>query len=181
MPKTIKVEQTRLWDESAEQFILVPETTFTIEHSLISVSLWESKWKKPFIDKEHTIEEMVSYIECMCMTKGIPSYIFRCLPASAYKEIADYIIDPMTATRITKIDSKKTNSGRDLTNELIYYYMFAFGIPKDCEKWHINRLIKLIEVCDEMSKPPKKMTPEEQARLYSRLNNQRRAALHSRG
>lgn len=181
MPKTIVVEKRRLWDERVERFIEIPGITFTIEHSLISISIWESKWKKPFLNKEHTNEELISYIEAMCMTKGVDTKAFQYLPVKTVKEIAEYISDPMSATTILRLDNDKRGQSRNLTSELIYYYMFSFGIPKECEKWHINRLIKLIEVFNEMNKPPKKMSPEAQARMYSRLNDQRRARLHSRG
>lgn len=180
MQKLIRVPKTKLWDEVNERFVDVPEISFRIVHSLVSISKWEAIWHKPFLEKEHSNAELVSYIECMCITPGIPSYVFGCLPTRVYKEIGDYLGDPMTATRITILEPQ-TGQREELTSELIYYYMFSFNIPKECEKWHINRLIKLIEVFNEKNKPPKKMSPEAQARMYRNLNAARRAKHHSKG
>lgn len=183
MPKTICVPKMKLWDESREQFISIPETTFKIEHSLVSISKWEAIWKKQFLNKEHSSKELVSYIECMCITQNIPSYLFSCLPQAAIREITEYISDPMSATTITPMPARgpKGAPPPPPTSEVLYFYMFSYNIPKECEKWHINRLIKLIEVFNEMNKPNQKMGANDTAKLYRDLNNQRRAKLHTKG
>ena len=181
MSKLIHMKETRLWDEANERFITVPETSFRVEHSLVSISKWESIWHKQFLNKQHNAKELLSYIECMCITQNVPSYIFYCMPSETIKEITDYMTDPMSATVITRVGNRKGGQGPGLTSEVMYYYMFMFNIPKECEKWHINRLIKLIEVFDEMQQPQKKMSAQDTARLYSKINAQRRAALHSKG
>lgn len=181
MPLTIKVPEQDFFDSRTGRFITVKETTLELEHSLLSISKWESKWHKPYLTKnEKTMDENYDYIRCMCLTKHVDPKVFRAIPAPVMKQIADYIADPMTGTTIKKQNQKQ---GREIiTNELIYFWMTNYGIPFDpCEKWHLNRLMTLIEVAAIKSQPPKKMSKRDMLNQRNALNAQRRAKYNTRG
>lgn len=184
MPKTIEVPPCKYWDGKREVFFTYPEKTvvFQIEHSLISISKWESKWKKAFLAKtnQRTKEEMLDYIRCMTITQNVDPNIYYFLPENVVKEITDYIADTMTATTFGGNNQEK--SSKDvITSELIYYWMTAFQIPFECEKWHLNRLMTLIRICSIKNAPQKKMGPNEIRARNRQLNAERRRAMHSRG
>lgn len=177
----IVVEENTLWDEKNEVFIDIKADTLMLEHSLISISKWESKWCKSFFKtKEKTLEEQIDYIRCMTINKKIDPYIFNALRVSDFKKIDDYINAPMTATVIND-NEPKNNNGTYITSELIYYWMIALNIPFECEKWHINRLLTLISVCNIKNKPPKKMSRNEAIRRQAEINAARRKRLNTRG
>lgn len=182
MALVIKVPEKELFDEVKQEFIYVPETTLKLEHSLVSISKWESKWKKPFISKENkTQEETIDYIKCMTISQNVDENVYRCLSNHDVQMINDYIADPMTATWFSD-DTKKKQNSRVITSELIYYWMIALNIPVEFQKWHLNRLITLIEVCsEESSQENKKMTKRELLQRNKKINDARKAALHTRG
>ena len=97
------------------------------------------------------------------------------------EEISNYINYPMTATTFREVENSNHIKGKQITAELIYYYMVALHIPFECEKWHLNKLITLIRVCSIKSQPPKKMSKSELARRNRELNAQRRSKLNSKG
>lgn len=179
----------REWlDERDNTFISYKDTTLTLEHSLLSISKWEAKWRKPFFDPtkgEKSFEEMIDYIRCMTINKGVNPMVYNGITASIYKEIQDYIGDSMTATTVTthKNSSKRPSRGsrEAITSELIYYWMFSNGIPLECQKWHISRLMTLIQVCMIKGQPPKKMSKTEIAKQNAALNAARRAKYHTKG
>lgn len=145
---TVTIPEQELFDEATGDFINVPKTELHLEHSLISLSRWESKWKKVFLSTEdHTKEETLDYIRCMSIDKSISSEAFQYIDPKSYKEIVDYIADPCTATKIYDRRPNKTGKKEVMTSEIIYYYMIYYGIPISCEKWHLNRLLTLIRVC----------------------------------
>ena len=145
-----------LWDERNQQFLSIKETTIQLEHSLLSISKWESKWNKSFINtKDKTEDELIDYIKCMTITKNVDPNIYVCLTAENIQEIVNYINAPMTATTIR--DTGKSNH-EIVTSELIYYWMISLNIPVKFEKWHLNRLITLIRVCSIKNQPAKKMS-----------------------
>lgn len=184
MPKMITVNPCKYWDGRREVFFTYPEkpVTFQIEHSLVSISKWEARWKKPFLSKtdERTAEEMLDYIRCMTITQNVDPNIYHFLPESVINEIKDYMDDPMTATTINTSNSQK-NDRSIVTTELIYYWMTAFNIPFTCEKWHFNRLMTLIRICDIKNSPQKKMGANEMRARNRKLNAERRKAMHSKG
>ena len=174
-----------MWNEAEERFYKLHAQTLTLEHSLISISKWEAKWHKPFQSTEKkTNEETLDYIRCMTLSPNVDPYVYYYIryDKKILRQINDYIANPMSAT---KVESKKREpkSGQYMTSELIYSYMIDFGIPFDpCEKWHFNRLIKLIEVRDaQNSSGVNKMSNREVAKMYSELNKARRAKFHSKG
>lgn len=178
---TITIPDLELWDEEKEQFVTIKGSTLQLEHSLVSMSKWESKWHKSYLNtKEKTPEETVDYIRCMTITQNVNPLLYPNIPEKEVQKIIDYIEDPMTATTIS--DDKK-NPGRQeiITSELIYYWMTAFNIPQEYQKWHLNRLITLIRVCERKNRTPEKKSPKEVAKSYAALNKARRSKLHSKG
>ena len=177
----VHVPETEYFDEATNEFVFVKEKTLQLEHSLLSISKWESKWCKPFLGKEEKTEEQLrDYIRCMTITPNVDPLTYLAIPASEMKRIWEYINAPMTATWFS--DRNKTPPSRKIiTSELIYYWMTAQNIPFECEKWHLNRLFTLIRVCSEKNQPPKKMGKKEAARRQRSLNAQRRAANHTTG
>ena len=175
----ITVPATELFDESTQEFITTKEHKLTLEHSLVSLSKWESMYCKPFLSKdEKTFEESIDYIKCMCTTQNIDDSIFKLLTTDNISEINAYIEAPMTATWYKR---ESSSQGRVVTSELIYYWMITLNIPFECQKWHLNRLLTLINVCNLENQPKKKMNKKE---LYSRnaeINAARKAKMNSKG
>ena len=159
----ITIEGAEYYDEIKKEFVNLKSTKLQLEHSLVSVSKWESKWHKSFIDNidKLTPEELISYIECMNMTQNVDPDVFQHLSVKNLNDIMEYIQNPMTATTITSRDPNQSHKKQIITSELIYCWMFAQGIPKECEKWHLNRLMMLIRVCAITNSPSKKMSKAE--------------------
>ena len=177
----ITVPETELWDEARQEFISIDRTTLKLEHSLVSLSKWESKWLKPFLVKDaKTNEEMYDYIRCMCLNKAVDPKVFNALTADNINAINSYINNPMTATTFGA--NKKTGISREtVTSELIYYWMIALNIPFECQKWHLNRLLTLIRVFNEKNQPKKKMSKQELYRQHAAINAANRKRFHSKG
>ena len=178
----ITVPEQELFNEKTEEFLTVPSSTLVLEHSLVSISKWESKWKKPFFGKqEKTPEEVTDYIRCMCITKNVAPDVFLFLGEENLQRIQAYISDPMTATTFSNRE-RGARRQRVITSELIYYWMISDGIPMDCEKWHINRLLTLIHVFDAEDNASKnKMSKKDIYSQNAALNAARRAKSKSRG
>lgn len=175
----ITIPETEFFDESTSSFVMVKGYTLKLEHSLLSVSKWESKWKKPFLtDKKKTDAEAIDYIRCMTLTQGIPEEAYLAIPTSELTRIADYINDPMTATTFS---DNLPRSSQIITSELIYYNMVAAGVPFECQKWHLNRLLTLLRICGIKSQPSKKMSVNQIRSQNAALNAARRAKTGSRG
>lgn len=170
------------WDEVKQEFVEPKTQTLQLEHSLISLSKWESKWHKPFYStKEMTNEEVLDYVKCMTLNKNVDSDVYNHLTRENVKMVMDYIGDPMTATTFGK-ESKGANNREIVTSELIYYWMIASNIPFDpCQKWHLNRLITLIRVCGIKNTPPKKRSKRDIMSRNAALNAARRQQMNSKG
>lgn len=179
---TITIPPRELWDEGKSEFIDFKGVTIQMEHSLISLSEWEAKWKKPFLEKseERTTEELLDYFRCMTITKNVDPIAYRILTQDNVNRIVAYINDPMTATWFSEDKGGKRNH-EIITSELIYYWMIAQNIPFECRKWHLNRLLTLIRVCNIKSAPPKKMGRQEQMQRQRELNAARKKKLHTTG
>lgn len=178
MPLPITISTTELWDPVERRFYDVKGRTITLEHSLVSLSKWESKWKIHFIgNKEVTNKQMLDYFRCMTIEKNVDPLLYSCLTTEQVTEILRYIDDSMTATFFSKSEDDAANQtdNRPVTSELIYYWMFASGISKECEKWHLNRLITLIHVTSEENKPRKKRSESERMAHHRALLKARRA------
>lgn len=177
----IVVPAAELWDEGRQEFIQTKEQVLQLEHSLVSISKWEAKWRKAFLSKgEKTYEETVDYIRCMTITPHVDPEVYNRLTIANINEINQYIEAPMTATYVSEDKSGK-KSHETVTSELIYYWMILHGIPFECQKWHLNRLLMLIRVCERKNTPPKKRSQEEIMRDYAAMNAARRKNLNSKG
>ena len=181
MSKTILVKATELFDETNNRIIAVKETELILEHSLLSVSKWEAKWKKPFLVENalDTNEKVLDYIRCMTITPQKPDpNVYLCLKDTDVKEIVEYINDPMTATwfKEDKKDKKRQINKEILTSEVIYWQMIALQIPIEFQKWHLNRLTTLIRVCNAKNNP-EKMSKKDIAAENAAINAQRLAKM----
>ena len=177
----ITIPAQELWDEAENEFINKKEVVLTLEHSLVSLSKWESKWCKAFLGKEDkNAEEILDYIKCMTLTQNVPDDVYLRLSQQNIDAIKKYIEGPHTATVIYE-EPGAPKSHETITSELIYYWMVALNIPFECQKWHLNRLLTLIRVCNIKSKPPKKMSQRQIMSRNAALNAARRQRLNSKG
>ena len=179
----IKVPMGELmWDRKKQEFVEPEYRILTLEHSLVSLSKWESKWCKPFLDEKRkmTTEESIDYIRCMTLTQNVPPDTYSHLTQENMDEVSKYIAAPMTATWFSE-DNKKGRNKEITTSELIYYWMIALNIPMECQKWHLNRLLTLVRVCNIKNAPPKKMSKRATASKYAALNAARRQQYNSKG
>ena len=177
----IVIPETELWDEEKQEFSIAKEQVLQLEHSLVSLSKWESKWCKVFLSKqEKTYEETIDYIKCMTLTQNVKPEVYSRLTKSNISEIEEYISAPMTATYFSKNQTGKANS-EQVTSELIYYWMIALNIPFECQKWHLNRLLTLIRVCNIKNQPHKKMSKRDIMSRNAALNAARRKQLNTNG
>lgn len=170
-----------MWNEGSEEFVSGKEQILTLEHSLVSLSKWESKWNKPFLSRnEKTYEETIDYIRCMTLTQNVDPNVYACLSPENVRDVNTYISLPMTAT--TFYEDKNTKTNREtVTAELIYYWMISMNIPFECQKWHLNRLLTLIRVCSIKSQPAKKMSRREILSRNAALNAARKKQLNTTG
>lgn len=177
----IDVPEATFWNEETEEFIDMRATTLLLEHSLISLSRWESKWQKPFLDDvEKTDEETLDYIRCMSLSQNVDIRAISVLTPEQLGEIQDYIASPMTATIVYR-NKNGPKDRRKVTAERIYYWMIAYNIPFECEKWHLNRLLTLIDVCDIENSPKKKRPSKDILKENAELNKKRRMMLNTKG
>ena len=177
---TISVD-AETWDEEKEEFVSAQKTTLELEHSLVSISKWESKWCKPFLSSTNkTADEIMDYIKCMTLTPNVDPDIYSRLTTDHFKQINEYINAPMTATTFS--DDKMSKKNREIaTSELIYYWMIALQIPLECQEWHLNRLLTLVRVCNIKNEPPKKMGKRDLMSRNAKLNAARRQQLNTKG
>jgi hypothetical protein len=174
------VPSGELYDERTERFITVNGRELQLEHSLVSISKWESKWKKPFLSGEaKSREETIDYIRCMTISQNVDPNVFLGLSEANIDAVNRYIDDPMTAT--TFKNSQKKPNRQIITSEIIYYWMISLEIPMECQKWHLNRLLTLIRVCDEKNQPGRKKSRKDVIAENRALNQMRRARTGSRG
>lgn len=178
---TITIPSATLWDEENERFIYTKEQTLRLEHSLVSISKWESKWNKVFLSKEKkTYEETIDYIRCMTITQNVSADVYQYITNANVDEVNQYIEAPMTASTV-KEEKDGPISREQITSELIYYWMVSYNIPFECEKWHLNRLLMLIRICNAKNKPPKKRSKRDLYRHHAEVNAANRKRFNSKG
>ena len=169
------------YDEEKEEFVYPKIVTLQLEHSLVSISKWESTWCKPFISKtEKTYEETLDYIKCMTLTKNVDDEVYEYINQDHVDKIKTYINAPMTATTFSADNTKKGKS-EIITSELIDYWMISLGINFECRKWHLNRLLTLIQVCNIKNTPPKKRSKRDILNQYEAINKANREKFKSKG
>ena len=186
MSLKIEIKGAELFMEAEERFIEVKPTVLTLEHSLIAVSKWESKYHIPFLKTDNkTAEQLEYYFQCMTINQNVDPMVYKAITASQQKQILDYIHDPMTATTISERNgngSKKKGKSPDvITSELIYYWMSVHNLPSEYEKWHLNRLLTLIQICNLYNQPQEKLSKAETYRNFDAINEARRAKFKTRG
>jgi hypothetical protein len=177
----IKVEEQEFFDEKQELFLQTKPVVVRMEHSLISISKWESYWEKPYLGTEGVVKgvsghaEEMHYIQCMILGV-VPTHIPEILFHNHIKEISAYISKQHTATSIQRRMGHKAVSRQVITTELVYYWMIKLGIPLECQKWHFNRLLMLIDVCNVKDTPGKnnRLTTAEANKYITDLNKKRR-------
>lgn len=177
----ITIPDQEIWNNKTSTFSVLKGATICLEHSLVSVSKWESKYHKPFLSKEQkSKDEIIDYIKCMTITQNVSDDVYRIITNENIKEISKYIEDPMTATTFSNTNKSKANS-QMITSELIYYWMVSYQIPFECQRWNLNRLFVLINICNEKNKTPKKYGKKELMSKNKALNAARRKQLGSSG
>lgn len=178
---TLQIPKIEAWDEKTEEFVTINSFNLQLEHSLLSLSKWEAKTCKPFLSRDNlSNEELIEYIRCMTITQNVNPRFYELIPPDIYNKINDYISAPMTATTFSNERSTK-GSATVVTSELIYFWMISYNIPFECEKWHLNRLLTLIRVCEAKNSPGKKMSKQEILNRNRALNASRRAKTKSKG
>lgn len=183
MLEIIIPEKNDLWDESKGEFITIKGARLQLEHSLISLRKWESKWHKSFLStKEKTYEEILDYIRCMTLNSNVDQNVYMLLSQKDIKSVIDYINDPYTATWFSDKSNMPGSGKREIvTAEIIYYWMISLNVPSEYQKWHLNQLLTLIKVISIKNSPKKKMSRKDQASQTAALNKARRAKYNSKG
>lgn len=178
----LPIEETELYDDELEEFVVIKPIVLHLEHSLVSISKWESKWRKPFLDPhaQRTLQENRDYVQCMTMNQHVDPAVYFALTNQDYQAVADYINSSQTATWFSNNNSGAP-SREIVTSELLYFQMVNFGIPFECQKWHLSRLLALIRICAIKNSPESKMSHAEILNANRKLNEARRKAARSRG
>jgi len=178
---TVKVPMSEeLFNEETNEFVDGETYTLQLEHSLVSMSKWESFFEKPFLGPDaKTYEETTWYIEAMTLTPNVPPEVFRNLSQENHDQINTYINAKMTATWFKAEPSKRQTE--IITAEIIYYWMITLQIPFECQSWHLNRLMTLVQVINQKNAPQKKLSPKDVAARNRRLNEERLKQYGTRG
>ena len=178
----LEIPEALYFDDLTSTFTTYKKETLQLEHSLVSVSKWESIWRKPFLSTDQkTTEEMIDYVRCMTITQNVNPEVYKRITPQLLEKVTAYIMDEPVATWFTEAPGSQ-KSKEVTTAEIIYYWMVASTIPFDpCQKWHLNRLLALIRVCSIKNQPPKKMNKKEALSKRSALNKARRTQGHTKG
>lgn len=175
------IPERELFNESTNTFLYIKPQVLTLEHSLVSISKWESKWKKPFFGKEDkTLQETIDYVRCMTISQNVDPSVYMAIGDNEIIQIKNYIEDSMTATWFS--DSGQTKKSNEIiTSEIIYCWMIQNNIPMECQKWHLNRLLTLIRVCSIKNSPPEKKSRQQILAENAKLNAERKKRLGTTG
>lgn len=179
----IEIPPRELWNEQLEEFTYIKGAKLRLEHSLLSISKWEAKWKKLYLEEANklTYEESIDYIRCMTLNQNVDPDVYYGIDKKTTDQIQEYINEQRTATTFPKRDEPKTSKRERISSELIYYWMVSYNIPFECEKWHLSRLMTLIRICNVKQEKPPKIPKATAAANRASLNAARRKSLHSSG
>lgn len=161
----------------------IPGAKIQLEHSLISLRKWESIWHKPFLAKqEKSLDEMISYIQCMTITTGVDPKVYRYLPKETVEEICKYLEDPKTAATFNdKLIGAQKRSNEVVTAETIYWWMISLNIPVEFQKWNLSQLLALIKFVNAKNAPKQKMSANAAAQMRHEANMRNRALYNTKG
>lgn len=166
------------YDESIGEFVELSGAVLQLEHSLVSLSKWESKWEKSFLDSktEKTEEMLLDYIRCMILNEYEEETLQK-LTREQVTQINEYINAKRTATWFNErpTDGRRAPRAKVITSDLIYYWMVAMTIPFECQTWHLNRLITLIRITEAENKPKERMGRKESMAQHRATNQRRRS------
>lgn len=177
----INIPPFEIFNPATNQFSYIKGQTLQLEHSLVSISKWEAKWHKPFLSREDkTNEEILDYISAMTITQNVDPVVYAGINNEILNQVTEYINDSHTATWF-RDDNQNSHNREVITSEVIYWWMIALNIPPEYQKWHLNRLLTLIRVCNEKNTPAKKMSRKDLARRNRSLNEARKKALNTHG
>lgn len=179
---TLVIPDQELFNDVTQEFVDIKGRELRLEHSLVSLSKWEGIYHKPFLSKEDkTHSETINYIKCMTVTQNVPDSVYKAVTADNIAQVSAYIENPMTATVFNEQEREKTINREVITAEIIYYWMVALQVPMECQKWHLNRLLTLINVCNIKNKPASKMTRAQIMARNRALNAERLAKMKTSG
>lgn len=186
---TITIPGDEVFDEKTNRVYTVNDVSIDLEHSLVSLSKWETIYEKPFLssnkETNHSVEELLTYIKCMTLTPDVPDSVYQKITNSIVEKINKYINAKNSATWFNesnlpgKRGARKTDEA--ITSELIYYWMVAFTIPWEAQHWHLNRLINLVRICEIKNQPEQKMSKKDLVNRNRALNEARKAARGTSG
>lgn len=176
----LAIDGSEWFNEETSEFIYVKPTTLRLEHSLVSISKWESKWKIPFLSRDRkTYEQTIDYIRCMTITQNVDPKVYLGITSEHINTVNEYISEERTAT--TFMATNDPPSRRIITSEVIYFWMAQFNIPMECQKWHLSRLLTLLRVASIENSPKKQMPKQAILKQNASLNAARRKAMHTKG
>lgn len=173
MPIEINFPDGELFDSSEQRFIIVPGGVYSFEHSLISLTKFESKYRIPLLDsKEKEPNQLIDYISMMSLD---PSFNPQLLTPETTTALLEYISDNPTATKIDQRGSSRSSTY--ISSESIYASMAMAQVPFSAETWNLNRLMNVLAIIGERSDPKgqKKIPKSEVMSKYQSLNAQRKA------
>lgn len=146
------------------------------EHSLRSLSKWESIHKVPWLNGvQKTPSEMLDYYQCMMLSPKLDPNLVYALEPEQMEELTKYINTDQTASSIPSQGPPQHNP-EITTSELVYFWMVALKINWEAQDWHFSRLMMLIQITSFKQQPPKKR-PMREVITDMRAENERRLKL----
>lgn len=175
---TLVIREPDLWDEEKAQFVLGKEHRYRLEHSLISISNWETEFERSFFNEPPTTwEEQIAYVKAMTIKPELTDEMAKYITAADLVAVNEYINKKKSGSNPHRDDKKKGSSRSYLTTEQIYSWMVGFNIPFETAKWPFQRLWNLILFCEGQNKKPRKYSAKERRAIVAA----NRAKMHTKG
>ena len=172
---TITISDIELYDNTSEEFVTAKGGVFRFEHSLESITKWESEWEIPFLNAKLTNAQLMHYYQLMCVDEGLTR---EHITPQVVEALSEYMGKTQTATTF---QNEGKGDSRIMTSEVIYAMMAAAQVPFECERWNIHKLLVLLRVISANNAPPKKMSRDEILAQNARLNRERKAKMNTKG